>query len=205
MVLAPLAMGADVTSEPGHLDEVLLSAVVQIAKHGSKPQRIAIPADRTDLAEVLGLNVTRIVACRIRRAHSDELGYIRSTLSEGVKESSNRLHKLPWPDFKRLERPKLDALLARSDTQLLVADLDGAVAGWLAYSPGRRVDTVHWTLTRHRLRKRGVMRQLVDAAQLKHRIVYTLRGARQSHEWIVPWLASRGVTAAYQPLREWME
>lgn len=146
-----------------------------------------------------------IVACRIRRAHPDELGYIRSSLSEGVKESSNRLHKLPWPDFKRLERPKLDALLARGDTQLIVADLDGAVAGWLAYSPGRRVDTVHWTLTRHRLRKRGVMRQLIDAAQLKHRIVYTLRGARQSHEWIVPWLAGRGVTAAYEPLKAWME
>lgn len=149
-----------------------------------------------------------IVACRIRRAHRDdprEMAYLRSSLSEGVKESSNRLHKLPWPDFKRLERPRLDALLARSDTQLIVADLDGAVAGWLAYSPGRRVDTVHWTHARYAVRKRGVMRQLVDAAQLKPRIVYTLRGARQSHEWIVPWLAGRGVTAAYEPLREWME
>lgn len=152
------------------------------------------------------------LAVRIRHAHRDdpgEMAYIRSSFGEGVKESSNRLHKLPWPDFKRLERPRLDALLARDDTDLLVADLDGVVAGWMAWSPGRRVDTVHWTHTRWRigkgetLRRRGVMRQLVDAAQLKPRLVYTLRGARQSHEWIVPWLAGRGVTAAYEPLKEW--
>lgn len=156
----------------------------------------------------------RLGGIRIRRAHLDdpgEMAYIRGSLAEGVKESSSRLHKLPWTTYKDLWRPKLDALLERADTQLIVADLGGVVAGWLAFSPGRRVDTVHWTHTRWRvgkgetLRKRGVMRQLVDAAQLKPRIVYTLRGARRSHEWIVPWLAGRGVTAAYEPLKDWVE
>ena len=47
------------------------------------------------------------------------------------------------------------------------------------------------------------MTALVAAAQLKNRIVYTHRGAKRSDEWIVPWLARRGVTAAYVPLREW--
>lgn len=160
------------------------------------------------------LTPTRLGGIRIRHAHRDDAGemaYISATFGEGVKESSNRLHKMPWPDFKRLERPKLRALLDRTDTDILVADLGGVVAGWMAWSPGRRVDTVHWTHTRWRLgkgetlRRRGVMRSIVDAAQLKPRLVYTLRGARQSHEWIVPWLASRGVTAAYEPLKEWSE
>ena len=154
------------------------------------------------------LTAERLSGVTVRRAHPDdprELAYIRSSLSEGYKQSSNRLDKLPWPSFKDLERPRLDALLVRGDTQLFVADLDGQVAGWIAMSPGRRVDTVHWTHTRWRYRKHGVMRQLVDAAQLKPRIVYTLRGARRSHEWIVPWLAGRGVTAAYEPLKEWSE
>lgn len=153
------------------------------------------------------LTEERLGGIVVRRAHRDdprEMAYIRATLSEGYKQSSNRLAKQPWPTFKDLERPKLEALLARSDTQLLVADLDGDVAGWLAYAPGRRVDTVHWTHARGALRRHGVMRQLIDAVQLKPRIVYTLRGARRSHEWIVPWLAGRGVTAAYEPLKEWL-
>lgn len=146
------------------------------------------------------------IALRIRHAHRDdpgEMAYLRSSFCEGFKASSNRLAKLPWPDFKRTERPKLDAVLALGDTQLLVADLEGLVAGWLAWSPGRRVDTVHWTHARHQVRRRGVMRALVDAAGLKNRLVYTHRGARRSDEWIVPWLASRGVHAAYLPLAEW--
>ena len=147
------------------------------------------------------------LALRIRHAHRDdpgEMAYLRSSFCEGYKASSNRLHKLTWPAFKRSERPKLDAVLARDDTQLLVADLEGLVAGWLAWSPGRRVDTVHWTHTRHEVRKRRVMCSVIDAAGLKNRLVYTHRGARRSDEWIVPWLASRGVHAAYLPLKEWM-
>ena len=193
-------------SEPGHLDEVLLGAVAKIAREGVRPQRIAIPADRADLAEALGLTVQRALALRIRHAHRDdpgEMAYLRSSFCEGYKASSNRLHKLTWPAFKRSERPKLDAVLARGDTHLLVADLEGLVAGWLAWSPGRRVDTVHWVTTRPQARRRGVMRSVLDAAGLKNRLVYTHRGARRSDEWIVPWLASRGVHAAYLPLDEW--
>lgn len=206
----------------------LLDLAARVAAMGVKPQRVAIPADRVDLARAAGLEVrlevhhvsplvasgAPVLAVRIRHAHRDdpgEMAYLRGSFGEGYKQSSNRLFKLPWPDFKRLERPRLDAVLARGDTQLLVADLDGAVAGWLAWSPGRRVDTVHWTHTRLRigkgetLRRRGVMRALVDAAGLKQRLVYTHRGAKRSDEWIVPWLARRGVTAAFQSIKEWSE
>ncbi len=148
---------------------------------------------------------------RIRSAVPGDLAYIRGSFSEGVKLSTRRLDDMPWPDFKRLERPRLYAVLARDDTRILVADHDGAIAGWLALVHGRRVDTVHWAHTRWKigqgelLRKRGVMRALVDAAQLKSRLVYTHRGAKRSDEWIVPWLARRGVTAAFVPWKDWIE
>lgn len=191
-------------SDAGHLTELAL----RVAALGGKPTHITIPENRVALAEAAGLQVSRILQLRVRHVHhSDpgELAYIRSTFAEGYKQSSNRLDKLTWPDFKRLERPKLDAVLARADTQLLVADLEGMVAGWLAWTPGRRVDTVHWTHARHQLRKHGVMRALVDAAGLKARLVYTHRGAKRSDNWIVPWLGRRGINAAFVPMKEWIE
>lgn len=151
------------------------------------------------------------LAVRIRASVDEDLAYIRSSFAEGVKQSSVRLDKLPWPDFKRLERPHLDAVLSHDDTRLIVADHDGIIAGWIALVHGRRVDTVHWLHTRWRigkgelLRRRGVMRSLVDAAQLKPKLVYTHRGAKRSDQWIVPWLAGRGVTAAFVPMKEWLE
>lgn len=160
------------------------------------------------------LSGTAPLAVRIRAAHRDdptEMGYVLGSWSEGHKVSTRRLDDMRWPDYKRTERPRLQAVLDRDDTRLLVADHEGLIAGWLALVHGRRVDTVHWAHTRWRigsgehLRRRGVMRALVDAAGLKSKLVYTHRGARRSDEWIVPWLARRGVTAAYVPLKEWVE
>lgn len=62
-----------------------------------------------------------------------------------------------------------------------------------------------------KLRRRGVMTALVDAADLGDRIVYTHRGPRPKHrgsvrtsdEWIVPWLRRRGINAAHMPWEEW--
>ena len=62
-----------------------------------------------------------------------------------------------------------------------------------------------------RLRRRGIMTALVDAAQLGDRIVYTHRGATPKHrgiretsdEWICRWLRRRGINAAYVPMEEW--
>jgi hypothetical protein len=181
--MAPLAVGASVISDTHHVTPTVMG--------GAAP-----------------------LAVRIRAAHRDdptEMGYVRGSFAEDYKESSSRLAKLPWPDFKRLERPRLWAVIERDDTQLLVADHEGLIAGWLAWSRGPSVDTVHWTHTRWRvgkgelLRKRGVMTALMNAAQMKRHIAYTHRGARRSDEWIVPWLARRGVTAAFVSLKEWSE
>ncbi len=145
----------------------------------------------------------------IRPASADELPYIRASFSEGYKQSSNALAKLPWPTFKRDYRPRL--LDAIGSAEVLVAAHDGWVLGWLALSRGRRVDTVHWMATRLKiglqgqpLRRNGIMRQLVNAADLRDRIVYTHRGVKGSHEWIAKWLARRGaVSVIYEPYERW--
>lgn len=153
------------------------------------------------------------LVCRIRAANRDdehEVAYLRNSFGESFKQSSVRLDRMPWPTYKHEVVPELHAVLDAPETRVLVADCDGLVAGWMALAAGRRVDTVHWIYTRwkigagEKLRRRGVMRSLVEVAQLKSKLVYTLRGVKRSHEWIVPWLAGRGVTAAYVPLKEWI-
>lgn len=145
----------------------------------------------------------------IRPATDDDMPYIRGKFAEGYKHASNALGKMPWPAYKRDVRPRLYAAL--DDAEVIVADLHGAVAGWLAISRGRRVDAVHWMATRLRvgadgelLQRRGVMRQLVAAAGLRDRVVYTHRGPKRSDEWIAKWLLRRGaVSVIYEPYESW--
>lgn len=138
----------------------------------------------------------------IRSMAADELPYVRAAFAEGYKRSSNALEKLPWASFKRDIRPRLLAALHASE--VLVADLDGNVAGWIALERGRRVDTVHWMTTRMPLRQRSVMAQLVAAAALKDRIVYTHRPRAAVDEQVTGWLRRRGaVGVVYEPYESW--
>lgn len=145
----------------------------------------------------------------VRPARTDELAYCRGSFAEGFKLSANALGKMPWTAYKRDVRPRLTACLAAAE--LLVADLDGDIAGWIALTRGRRVDTVHWIATRLRigvdgpsLRRHGIARRLVDAAQLKDRIVYTHRGPKRSDVWISQWLGRRGaISVVYEPYESW--
>ncbi len=162
-----------------------------------------------DLVDPVDVWAPSVAVPAIRAARADELPYLRGSFAEGYKQSSNRLLKMPWAAYKRDVRPQLEACLASAD--LLVADLAGDVAGWLALTRGRRVDTVHWIATRLRigpdgppLRRQGVMRALVAAADLRDRIVYTHRGVKRSDEWIAKWLARRGaVSVIYEPYERW--
>lgn len=151
----------------------------------------------------------------IRPALAADLEYIIGSWTEGYKNAP-RNSKLTWQIYKQHVKPKLIDALRRPETQILVADA-GAVVGWIAFAPPQpRCATVHWVHTRHQvgsgpvLRKHGVMRSLLDAAQLGSRFVYTHKGPRPvnrggppADEWIVRWLAGRGVTAAYVPMEEW--
>lgn len=151
----------------------------------------------------------------------DAQGYIRGSWAEGYKLAP-RMARLPWPVYKRTVAPALAAVLERPDTELLIAERAGSIVGWIALSRGPRVDTVHWVHTRFRvgaegelLRRRGIMTALFDAADLHRRIAYTFRGpeprGRDRHtnrltadERIARWLASRGVTAAFVDIKDWI-
>lgn len=144
----------------------------------------------------------------MRALAPDDVAYVQGAFSEGYKGSSNRMHKMTWVRYKRDVRPVLHQILARSE--VLVAEHDGAVVGWIALVRGARVDTVHWIATRMcidggpLLRRRGVMTAIIDAARLKDRIVYTHRGSKRSDEWIASWLRTRGaISVVYQPYEEW--
>lgn len=139
---------------------------------------------------------------------SEDVAYVQGAWSEAFKGSSNRMHKMTWGRFKTDVRPALHAILARSE--VLVAELDGAIVGWIALVRGPRVDTVHWIQTRlcvdggPVLRRHGIMRALVEQARLKDRIVYTHRGAKRSDEWIARWLRTRGaISVVFTPYEEW--
>lgn len=138
----------------------------------------------------------------IRSAREDEMPYLRAKFAEGVKLSSNALARASWSTFKRDVRPRLYACLDNSE--LLVADSAGDVAGWMAVTRGRYTDTVHWLMTRHPVRRHRVATQLLDSAGLRDRIVYTHRGTGRSDEWMSGWLARRGaVSVIYEPYERW--
>jgi hypothetical protein len=153
----------------------------------------------------------------LRILPSADLPFVRATWAEGYKHSP-RNTKLPWRVYKRQEIPEIDAILDRDDTQIIAAYLGSAVAGWLAFSKQWSIPAVHWVYTRaslergapDTLRRRGIMTALLGAAQLGSRIVYTHKGPRgrgspvTSDEWIVPWLAKRGVAAAFVSREEWI-
>jgi hypothetical protein len=153
----------------------------------------------------------------LRAPVAADTGYLRRSWCEGYKQSPEA-HRLSWRLYKQHVEPMLFDALGRADTRVVVADLDGAIVGWIAYSPGRRTSTVHWVHTRFEapdteepLRRRGVMSRLVDAAQLGARVVYTHRGPYPRHRgcgetsdrWISRWMLGRGQFASYVPYEEW--
>jgi hypothetical protein len=83
------------------------------------------------------------------------------------------------------------------------------------------VSAVHWVHVKHeldgeRMRRRGIMTALLDAAELGTRFVYTLRARRDRatlpdgstskslDESLVVALRARGVSATHVPLKEWL-
>jgi hypothetical protein len=157
----------------------------------------------------------------IRPASPDDLAYVRSTWREGHKNSPGA-ERMRWPEFKATVGKQIDAVLASPGVQVLAAYADnGRVIGWLAYTPGRSVSTVHWAHTRFELdgepcRRRGVMTALLDRAELGKRFAYTFRGARRGGGarrpgrgdpldlTLAAWLRGRGVTAVYVPVEEFL-
>lgn len=180
-------------------------------------------------AQETQLGSSTALPIEIRPLRLDDRAYVRATWAHAYKESSRRLLQTPWSIFKQTIVRDLEAV-ADSSSMLGAFSPDNRIVGWLAFSPGSRVDTIHFAYTRSKLddvetRRRGVMSALIDAAEIGSRIVYTHRGARPvKHRGrsgrsetaarhvphgettdvpIAEWLRSRGRSVVFVPYEEW--
>lgn len=154
----------------------------------------------------------------------DEWRYIASTWIDSHHRSA-KYYKHPYKrSYLPLMRPIVDTL-ARESKALVARNPDGRAVGWIVYTPGRSIATVHYVYARHKLddvpwRRRGVATALLQAAELGRRFVYTFPGEyrrasmfargldkkypRPLDEELVDSLRRRGVTAVYEPVERWM-
>lgn len=155
----------------------------------------------------------------VRKMAPDDRRYAATTWRESYKEAP-RVERMPWPLYKQTAGKVIDQLVEADDTSMIAAYAgDGHVLGWIAYTPGRSISTVHWTYTRrllgtHVCRRRGVMSALLGAAELGPRFAYTHRGARRQNGTrgrgpgldviLSEMLRTKGVTAVYVPVEEWL-
>lgn len=156
----------------------------------------------------------------LRLASPDDHRYIAQTWKESHKDAP-MVDRLPWPIYKQTSGKTIDSLVAASRV-IAAYHPSGKIIGWIAYAPGRSISTVHWIYTRYqhgdeKCRRRGVMTLLFEAAEVGRRVLYTHRGGRRhTHARragkgpsldlvLVEWLRSRGVSATYVDVNEWMK
>lgn len=157
----------------------------------------------------------------IRELDKKDLGYALCTWRESMKKAPG-LDRVPWSYFKDTVARDLERLLDDPQNRVLGAYEGEHLLGWLAATPGKRVSTLHWVYVKHtldgvRMRRRGVMLALLEAAELGPRFVYTLRARRDRaklpdgsmtkslDESLVAALRAKGVTATYVALKEWLK
>lgn len=147
-------------------------------------------------------------------------GYVLFSWREGHKKSPGA-DRLPWSFYKHEYVAMFEKILGDATTRLLGAYQDGKLLGWLAMTPGKRVHTLHWCYVKHeldgaRMRRRGIMTALLDAAELGKNFCYTLHARRDRatlpdgsktkslDESLVVALREKGVNATYVSLKEWL-
>lgn len=159
----------------------------------------------------------------IRPMAEDDHRFVHTTWLEATKKAPG-MHRLRWNDYRARVEPTIVAMLARDDVKLMGAYNDNdRILGWIAYSPGKSIHTLHFAYTRFalegvELRRHGIMTALLDAGQLGKRFIYTSQGEvrlggtrsrkfreRPLDEDLVEWARKRGVTAVYEPLKEWLQ
>lgn len=170
----------------------------------------------------------------LRPSCENDMRYLLSSWLEEYKYSSGRFAAAPWAMYRPHVGPQLRAALEAPRVTRIVAELpSGKIAGWIAFTPGKTISAVHWVHTRGaldgvKLRRRGIMSALLEAAELGKRFVYTHKGPKKTKtrggrnadfdarltrvvpgspntdETIALYLRSRGVTAVYVPYEEWL-
>ena len=153
----------------------------------------------------------------IRPPFADEREYVLNSWREAYRYApGGRCGR--WRDYEARITPMFNAVLDRDDTRVLVKHIENVIVGYIVFARGIHADTVHWVQTRYRvgdarLRRKGTMRELVEAADLKPFVAYTFRGPlpRKGEDgprvtadtWIVPWLMRRRIGAAFLDYKQW--
>lgn len=140
----------------------------------------------------------------IHRGVEDDKRFIARTWKESYKDAPGQ-RRTPWRIYNQTTAKDIYALLDNPTVQLLAAhEPGGRIVGWLAFTRGKSISTLHWVFTRSllhdltcklawshpaidpppctcapiELRRRGVMTALLEHADLGKRFAYTLRGPR---------------------------
>ncbi len=158
----------------------------------------------------------------IRPLDADDTGYALSSWRESHKQAPG-VDRVPWPYYRHEWGEKFRALINDTSTRLLGAyTSSNELAGWLAMTPGKRVQTLHWCYVKWKLdgallRRHGTMMQLLAAAELGRAFAYTLHARRDRatlpdgrvtkslDESLVAALRDKGVSATYVSMKEWLK
>lgn len=163
-----------------------------------------------------------IVNFSIQDLSPDDRGYVLASWRESHKQSPGA-DKVPWGFYKYEWGTMLSKIINDPTTKMLGAYADtGKLLGYLVMTPGKRVSTLHWVqvkfeLDGEKLRRRGLMTALLEAAELGPRFIYTLRARRDRKtlpdgsvtksldESLAATLLARGAVAVYEPMKSWLK
>lgn len=161
-------------------------------------------------------------AFTIRKLDDEDKGYALVSWRESHKSAPGP-DRVPWSYYKHEYGSVFSKILNSPESKLLGAYSDeDKLLGWLAMTPGRSVNTLHWVQVKYeldgvKLRRRGLMYALLEAAELGPRFVYTLRARREKapigentsrtfDEILVhALLRDKGVVGTHVSLKDWIK
>lgn len=168
---------------------------------------IAASEDRAVHSTAPGTRRTRV---EIRPLDSRDAGFVRTTWRETHHQAPGK-RRIPWAAYKATFGAQIDRLLDRDDVWILGAyDDSEKLCGWIAWSPGGRVATVHYVWVRRENQREGMALRLLKEAELGVSFVFTHRGLRPRGQVdsldvvLVAALAKRHITAAYVPAAKFL-
>lgn len=151
----------------------------------------------------------------IRTLDEADMAYALVSWRESHHESP-QAKRMPWPYYKERYGRVFEKLLVEGRCLgAYSATGNNELFGFLVMSPGKRVNTLHWVQTKFKdtagtlLRRRGIMTELLNAADLGKRFAYTLRARKKDgvtlDETIAKKILERDIVATYIPLLDWIK
>lgn len=148
----------------------------------------------------------------IRELDPDDRGYVISSWREGHKQAP-KMCRVPWSYYKYSHGALIKQ--AFDGAEVLGAYVEDVLIGYVVFTRGKRVHTLHWLYVKKDARKNGIATALLEAADLGKRFAYTLEGPKHKVRYadreyrsvdlfLVAWLRARGTTAVYSPLKDFL-